>query len=539
VTRVAILFVTLAALSAAPAAAQPGASRILVMPFENPSHEARLQWVGEAACLLITDELDARGLSPVSRGDRVRAFEELHVPATASLSRATVIKVGQLLGAAEVIVGSVTLDGDNLRAEAHAIQIDVGRLEPEVSERAPLTAMFDLFERLAARLAPGSRLSRSPLSRPPIEAFENYIKGLLAENPATQAEFLENALRVQPGYDRAQLAMWDVRRDQGDHAAALAAARGVTDASPLYRRARFAAAVSLLELKRYDEAFDEFQKLLQGKGDPQWNAAILNDLGVIQLRRAAAPQAGTPAYFLTKATDADAGDTDYMFNLGYAYALERNYQGAIYWLKETVRRDPADADAHDLLAVALQATGSAVEAAREKDLARRLSATFADPEKGGTGDKAAVPRGLERVRTEPESPRDQRPEQAIVNSAQREQRDLAAFHLDRGRRLFDREEDREALVELQRAVYVSPYEAQAHLLIGRIHLRGGRLEEAVNALKISIWSEDTAAARIALADAYIKLRNIAAARTELERALVLAPESAEARRMLAGLPKVP
>jgi Tfp pilus assembly protein PilF len=51
-------------------------------------------------------------------------------------------------------------------------------------------------------------------------------------------------------------------------------------------------------------------------------------------------------------------------------------------------------------------------------------------------------------------------------------------------------------------------------------------------LKISIWSEDTVAARVVLADAYLKLQNPAAARVELERALVLDPNSAEAKRML-------
>ena len=54
---------------------------------------------------------------------------------------------------------------------------------------------------------------------------------------------------------------------------------------------------------------------------------------------------GTAAYYLTKATDADA-DPDYMFNLGYAYASDRNYQGALYRLREALRRDPADVDAH-------------------------------------------------------------------------------------------------------------------------------------------------------------------------------------------------
>ena len=72
-------------------------------------------------------------------------------------------------------------------------------------------------------------------------------------------------------------------------------------------------------------------------------------------------------------------------------------------------------------------------------------------------------------------------------------------------------------------------------LIGRIHLRGGRTAEAVVALKISIWSEETVPARLALAEAYIKQQNSAAARVELQRVLTLDPESAEAKKLLSSI----
>jgi len=536
--RIWILAAVLAVTAVEPAAGQAPGTRILVVPFENTQHDARVYWLSEASAILLADELNARGLPAIARDERVRAFDELHVPPSASLSRATIIKVGNLVGASEVIVGTFTLEGDTLKVDAHSIRIDVGRLQPPVSDRAPLKDLFGVYQRLGQRLASDARASVIAV-RPPLDAFENYVKGLIAESPATQAKFLETAAQQYAGYDRAELALWSVRTDQGDDAAALAAARRVPATSAFARRARFLAGLSLLDLKRYDEAFETFKTWLEGadagKASNAASAAALNNLGVVQIRRGAAPQAGSATYYLTKAADADPGDPDSLFNLGYAYVLEHNTQGAIYWLREALRRNPADADAHYVLAAALRASGSTVEADREKALARQLSSRYEELERRAAVDKLPVPKELERVRTDIEAPRGLRPEQAIVNSAQREQRELATFHLERGRRLYEREEDTAAMAELRRAVYLSPYEAQAHLLIGRIHLRAGRPQEAVEALKISIWSQDTAAARIALAEAYVKLGDTAAAREQLARALVLDPNSADAKRMLAEM----
>ena len=162
----------------------------------------------------------------------------------------------------------------------------------------------------------------------------------------------------------------------------------------------------------------------------------MNNLGIVQIRRGATPQSGTAAYYLTKATEADPGDPDYLFNLGYAYVLDRNAPGAIYWLREALRRDPADADAHYVLAAALQATGSASKRAREG--ARAAAVVAIRRARAARGRRqAAGAKGLERVRIDPDTRGGLRPEQAIVNSAQRDQRELATFHLDRGRRLFD------------------------------------------------------------------------------------------------------
>jgi len=87
------------------------------------------------------------------------------------------------------------------------------------------------------------------------------------------------------------------------------------------------------------------------------------------------------------------------------------------------------------------------------------------------------------------------------------------------------------MTELGRAVFLSPYEAEAHLLIGRIHLRGGRPREAGGAPKKSIWGRDTAPAHVALGEAYLRLKDLPSARAEVQKALALDPASAAAKQL--------
>jgi tetratricopeptide (TPR) repeat protein len=294
------------------------------------------------------------------------------------------------------------------------------------------------------------------------------------------------------------------------------------------RRARFAAACSETALRRYDEAFERLRVL----GEEAPGAEIANNLGVVQLRRGASPQTGLATYWFTRATQATP-DPDYFFNLGYAYWFEQDVPAAIYWLREAVRRNPADGDAHFVLGAALQAAGSATEAGREVELAQRLAARHPG-EDGRPGER--VPRGLERMRTTIDSPGVSGAETTLVATGEREKTEVMAFHLDRGRRLFAAQNDREAIDELRRVLYLSPYLAEAHLLLGRIYLRGGRTGEAIEALKIAIWSEETAAAHEVLAEAWLQFKDVAAARREAERALAMNPGSESVRRFLAQLP---
>ena len=516
------LATTLLMVGALPVSAAAQSARVLVIPFDvSPrTDEGTTYWTGEALALLVSDALQARGYPVFSRAERAAAFEELELPVTTPLTRATVLKVAQLVGASDVIVGTLTIDGDDAAVRARSIRVEAGRAQPDVADRAPLKDLVSLAERLASRIAEqtlrapkAASTAAAPAPVPPLQAFEAYVKGLVAATPATREKFLREALALAPDYARANLALWELLDDQDRHEEALAEARKVAAGSPFERRARFAAALSLIALDRFDEAFAAVEELHKREPSP----VLLNALGVIQVRRPASPTVGRPVYFFNKAAEAAPDDADFLFNLGYAYALDRDNNGALYWLREAVRRAPADGDAHLVMAAVLEGSGRTAEAARERDLARLL---------GSSTDAAGVPRDLERLRDDLVSGSLGSREALITNPAQREQQELAAFHLDRGKRLFDEQQDREAALELRRAIYLQPYLPEAHLMLGRILQRAGRVPEAIDAFRISIWSQETAAARFALAEALAENNQREEARIEIARVLELDPDGA-------------
>jgi Tfp pilus assembly protein PilF len=508
--------------SSASAQDRPG-TRILVAPFAVDAHAAApaggaTLWLGDAATILLADEFHALGFGAMTRDERVAAFERLKLPRAATLTRATLIRVGDVVGATEFVTGEIQL-GETLTVRARVVRLASGQGLPDVIEEAPPAQLFELFQRLARRL--GSQMglplfeTAAARSHPPLAAFESYVKGLVAATPAAQQRFLDAALKAAPRDDRVLIALWSVYSSQGAHDKALASARQVAADSPLARRARFDAALSLVELSRFDEAFKSLEALYAERA----SAVVSNAQGLVQVRRGAAA-----VFYFNRAVQEDPENAHYRFNLGYAYALARDPVAAIYWLRDTVRHQPADSDAHLVLSAVLAATGKTAEAQREFDLAALLGTRTAS-RPAAISDK--VPSRLERLPTDLDAP--PTPHDA---ASENEKAEMASFHLDRGRRLFDQGDDRSAVDELRRATYLSPYDDEPHLWLGRLYARGGRVTEAIDEFKIANWCRETVAARVALGAAYLTAGDRVAARGEADRALVLDPNAQDAKDLL-------
>ena len=171
----------------AQSAPTPPNSSIVVVPFDNATQEPRLTWMREGAAILLGEMLRGAGEVVIDREERLQAFDRLQLPAGATLSRASTIKVGQVVAASLVVSGTVAMAGDQLIAHARGVRIDTGRLLPDVEARGPLTDLYGVFGRLAQQV-------RGSAAPPPVasdrlpampQVFELYVKGLVAETPST------------------------------------------------------------------------------------------------------------------------------------------------------------------------------------------------------------------------------------------------------------------------------------------------------------------------------------------------------------------
>src|SRR5262245_28050761 len=148
---VALLWPAALAAQSNPSQMAPDA-RPLVLPFSVtveaavPGGEGAAFWLGEAAAILLSAELDARNVPALSRSDRVEAFGRLQLPVVSTLTRATTLRLAELVGATDLIVGEVRL-GTRMTVKARVIAVEAARQRQEIIEEGPGTDIFAIFER--------------------------------------------------------------------------------------------------------------------------------------------------------------------------------------------------------------------------------------------------------------------------------------------------------------------------------------------------------------------------------------------------------
>jgi tetratricopeptide (TPR) repeat protein/TolB-like protein len=532
--------------------AQPGI--YLVFPFENAGASPRLDWLGEGLEELTIQSLSASGQQVYSHAGRAAEMERNGLPLSAKLSRASMLRVAQDLDSDFVVFGSFTSDGKTLTIESRVLRTDPLMLLPPVRESGTLDSLMEMQSKVVWRLLSENDKSYRPTlaefskaqHRLRLDAFEHYIRGLLATEDEPRLRELREASRLEPAWPDPYFALAETYFARNDCGTALSYLAHVPPAHDRYLEALFSTGVCRLQMnqpERAEEVFVSLQGALgrEDKNDAQAGGSgadlpeILNNLAIARARqgKTAAAQAD-----LRRATELDPDEDDYPFNLGLLAMQSGDFVAAVAAFREASERKPENPEDRAFLVQSLEKGGNKAEADQERiSAAETLGPNALQSVRVDAKPDAALRQA--RVRTELDSTAlrlEIAASASAANSAalgpavdssasriRRARQELAAGRLD------------SAESEFRGVLRTEPANAAAHRGLADIHHRRGKLDDAVKELQASLAARDSAQVRTMLARIYLEQKKNDLARTEVQRALQLAPNYPQAKQLLEHL----
>ncbi|MBI2955776.1 MAG: tetratricopeptide repeat protein [Acidobacteria bacterium] len=359
-----LLLALLLLLCAAPAVA---AESFLVVPFENLSGGADLDWVGESFAEALAANLSGPGVTVFTREERLAALEKLGLPPVGPLTRASLLRLGQELEADRVVIGRFEIEGGHLRAEARWLAVAALSLSRPVEQSGSLDQLLEVQAWLTWRLLrqldstfPWSFQDyRQRLPRLSVSAFENYVRGLLAMQREQQLRYFLQAAHLEPSYTLPAFHLAQLYFEDHDYAAARRWFEKIPDGDPLALDAGFYLALCHFftgEFARASETLAPLASQLPVKD-------VWNNLGVFASRQ------GDPAAALAhfhRALEEDPDDPDLYFNLGLHHLRHNQWEEAARALKRCLEIAPRDTEALFLRARALEQLGHEEDARRAR-----------------------------------------------------------------------------------------------------------------------------------------------------------------------------
>lgn len=502
--------------TAEPAAETPPRGRLLlILPFENHTGQPNLDWIGEGAADIFNRRLNAAGFLTIDRDDRLYALDRLGLPLDFQPSRATTIRIAQLLDADSVIIGSYTVTGDQLTATARILDLHQFVLSPPVEQKSDLKSLLDTMNALAWKVAGALDPTYSVAEQTflaadgPLHpgAFENYIRGMTAEAPADRIPRLKEAVRLNPGFAPARLALGKAYFANQDYDSAAAAFGQMPTNAPNALEADFDRGLALFYTAHYMLAEDAFAFVATQLP----LAEVLNNEGVAASRRGRDGSA-----LFQRAIAADPRDEDYHFNLALSLRKKKDIAGATREIEAALKLRPSDTDAQ-AVANALKTpqpparpTTQTASAANDDTLPlERLKRSYNETE---FRQAAFEMEQLQAVRLAALPP-GQRAEKLVKDGDQ---------FLSRGLIL-------EAEREYQAALKANPASAAAHAGLAQVREHSLDQQAARSEAQQSIRLAANVPAYLVLARIDLKSNQLSAAATEVSAALRMDPGSSAAQ----------
>ena len=531
--------------AALPAASQQGI--YLVFPFENAGASPRLDWLGEGLEELTIQRLSGAGEQVYSHAGRLVELERYGLPHSAKLSRATMLHIGEDLDADFVVFGRFTTNGTSLTIESRILKVSSPRLMPVLRETGTLDSVMDLHSRMIWRMLSANdryySLSLADFNKRQrplrLDAFEHYIRGLLANDDDARLRELREAARLEPEWPEPDFALGEAYFTRRDCDSALPWYARVPKTHDRYMEAVFSTGVCRLLQNQPDRSEEVFTSLQEELRKSQVTGAdlpeLLNDLAIARARQGKTAAAQTD---LKRAADSDPGEDSYPFNLGLLALQTNDAAAAAGYFREAAEREPDNPEDRAMLIVSLEKAGNKNEADQERESANETFGPNGLPAIRLDDKNDSLSR-LDRIKTELDVTAFRAgialAETPASTAAAEAGEDSAVTHIRRGRQELSAGHTDAAEKEFRAVLANEPGSAAAHLWLAEIDRRQNKMDDAVKELQLSLGARDSAVVRMTLAKIYLDQKKPALARAEVEKALKLAPNYTEAKQLLEHL----
>jgi tetratricopeptide (TPR) repeat protein len=519
----------------------------LVFPFENAGASPRLDWLGEGLEELTIQRLWGAGEQVYSHAGRLAELERYGLPHSSKLSRATMLHIGEDLDVDFVVFGRFTANGTSLTIESRILKVSPVRLLPALRETGPLDSLMDLHARLIWRMLSandrnyGLNLAEFTKRQRPLrlDAFEHYVRGLLASEDDARLRELREAARLEPEWPEPDFALGDAYFARRDCDSALPWYARVPKTHDRYVEAVFATGVCRLLLGQPDHAEEVFTSLQGALKNNMVSGAdlpeILNNLAIARARQGKTAAAQTD---FRRAAELDPDEDDYPFNLGLLALQTNDASAAAGYFREAAEREPDNPEDRAVLILSLERAGKQTEADQEREAANETFGPKGLPAIRLDAKNETLAR-LHRIKAE----LDVTALRAEIESAESTPRaaasasssDTPVTHIRRGRQELSAGHADAAEKEFRAVLTADPRNAAAHRGLAEIDRRQGKVDDAVKELQASLEARDSAVVRMTLAKIYLEQKRPDLARAEVEKALKLAPNYAEAKQLLEHL----
>ncbi len=486
---------------------------LVVLPFENVSQAPGLEWIGESFPEILGQRLASDAVYVVGREARMYAYDRLGLPTQVPLSRATLYRIAAEMDVDYVVFGRYDFDGSVFTASAQLMEMRPLRLGDEVHQAGPLVELLEIQNGLAwdvlRQVDRGLSLSRNDFvaAAPPVrlDALENYIRGVLSSRRQDRLRYFHEAVRRHTQYWPAVLALGRTLYEARDFQPSAAWLARVPHKDALALEANFYLGLDYCFLGDFARAEAAFRLVASRLPLTE----VYNNLGVVLGRQG---KSAALEYF-QRTTAIDPADADYHFNLAVALYREGQPAEAAAHLRTVLSLRPLDAEASGFLQFATAAS-----------------------EEGASGPPAGFTLPPERIKLNYDESYYRQVALAIQKERERRLVDLSArdharVHTAQGRDALERGFVLDAEREFREAIVLDPVSAIAHAGLAEVLERTGDPAGARAEAGASLRLAPSADAFLVLARLDLSDNNLESAAQSVERALALEPGHAAAQAL--------